>query len=96
MDTTAQLDSILQADYVLIHVNYSRENKNMEMMERLDFPQRFGFPVLVVLDQDGNRIHTQNTGILEKGDFYSEDKIAAMLKHWNRAAIDPKTYQKKN
>ena len=93
LDTVPQLDSLVHADYVLIRVNYSRENKNPEMMEKLGFPQRFGFPVLVVLDQEGNRIHTQNTGILEKDDFYSEEKIADFLKGWNREAIDPETYK---
>lgn len=95
IDTTPQLDSLVKANYVLIRVNYSKENKNMEMMEQLGFPQRFGFPVLVVLDENGNRIHTQNTGILEKDDFYSERKIADFLKAWSRVAIDPKTYTKK-
>ncbi len=54
-----KIDSLLNADYVLVKVNYSKENRNAEAMELLDFPQRFGFPVLVVLDQHGNRIHTQ-------------------------------------
>ena len=94
MHETPQLDSLLQADYVLIRVNYSKENKNPDMMAHLGYPQRFGFPVLVVLDQQGNRIHTQNTGILEKDDFYSEEKIAGVLKDWNRRAIDPATYKK--
>ncbi|MBN1952300.1 MAG: thioredoxin family protein [Bacteroidales bacterium] len=93
IESTPQLDSLVQADYVLITINYSRENMNPEMMESLEFPQRFGFPVLVILNQDGHRIHTQNTGILEKGDFYSEEKVADVLKHWNRSSIDPKTYQ---
>lgn len=64
-------------------------------MARLDFPQRFGFPVLVVLNQEGERIHTQNTGILEKDDFYSEEKIAGFLLNWNTKAIDPETYSSK-
>jgi thioredoxin-related protein len=89
---TPKLDSLVKADYVWIRINYSRENKNPEMMERLGFPQRFGFPVLVILDQDGNRLHTQNTGILEKGDFYSEEKIAGVLSGWNRRAVDSETY----
>jgi thioredoxin-related protein len=93
MQNSSLLDSLVKADFVLIRVNYSKENKNPEMMARLGYPQRFGFPVLVILDQDGNRIHTQNTGILEKDDFYSEEKVADVLKGWNREAIDPKTYK---
>lgn len=93
MQNSFLLDSLVKADFVLIRVNYSKENKNPEMMARLGYPQRFGFPVLVFLDQNGNRLHTQNTGILEKDDFYSEEKIADVLKGWNREAVDPETYQ---
>jgi thioredoxin-related protein len=91
----AKLDSIIQADYILIHVNYSKENKNPEAMARLEYPQRFGFPVFVVLDSTGKRLHTQNTAYLEEGELYSEEKIVEFLMDWNRKAVDPVTYQNK-
>ena len=37
----------------LSRINYSKENKNPETMALLEYPQRFGFPVLVVLDAAG-------------------------------------------
>lgn len=95
IDTTPRLDSLVKADYVLIRINYSKENKNPEMMAQLGFPQRFGFPVLIVLDQDGKRIHTQNTGYLEEDESYSEKKISEFLRNWNRRAVDPDTYKPK-
>ncbi len=88
-----RLDSIIQANYVFIRVNYSNENKNPEAMELLDFPQRFGFPVLVILDENGNRIHTQNTAYLEEDNSYSEKIIFSFLKVWNKEAIDPTKYK---
>ena len=88
------LDSTIRADYVLIRVNYSKENKNPEAMKRLEYPQRFGFPVLVVLDGNGKRLHTQNTWYLEEeGTFYSEDKIKAFLKNWTVKAVSEDTYR---
>ena len=54
-----KLDSLIKTDYVFIRVNYSKENKNPEVMSQLQFPQRFGFPVLVVLDDKGNLLHTR-------------------------------------
>jgi uncharacterized protein YyaL (SSP411 family) len=87
------IDSILKADYILIRINYSKENKNPEIMARLGFPQRFGFPVLVVLDALGNRLHTQNTAYLEKDKGYDAEKMKRFLLDWNRAAIDPATYR---
>jgi thioredoxin-related protein len=87
-----QLDSLIKADFVYILVNYSKENKNMDVMASLGNPQRFGFPVLVILDDKGNRIHTQNTAYLEEDKTYSEKKIREFLLNWNSIAIDPSSY----
>jgi thioredoxin-related protein len=88
-----QIDSLINADYVFILVNYSKENKNLEVMKQLEFPQRFGFPVFVVLDAKGKRMHTQDSGLLESGsDSYSREKIITFLKNWNRNALNPKNY----
>ncbi len=88
-----KLDSLVKADYVFIRINYSKENKNPEVMRRLRYPQRFGFPVLVVLDEKGNLLHTQDTGYLEKGDSYSESNIERFLMLWNTKALNPDTYK---
>jgi thioredoxin-related protein len=90
-----QIDSILKADYVLVKINYSPENKNREVLAKLDFPQRFGFPVLLVVDGDGKRLHTQDTGLLELGKGYDPEKIKRFLLSWNHQSLDPKTYLKK-
>lgn len=90
-----KLDSIIAADYVFLRVNYSRENKNFDVLEKLEYPQRFGFPVMVVLDEMGKRIHTQETGNLEENKSYSEKKIERFLVSWNRKAVSPETYKKK-
>lgn len=92
LHTDTAIDSILKADYVFILVNYSKENKNLPLLKELDFPQRFGFPVLLVLDKTGKRIHTQDSGLLEAGDGYDTKKVLGFLKGWNVAALDPKSY----
>lgn len=78
---------VLDANFVLVKVNYSKENKNEMVLEKLEYPQRFGFPVLVVLDDHGKRIHTQDSGLLESGDGYDTKKILNFLKNWTKAAI---------
>jgi thioredoxin-related protein len=83
------IDSVMKADYVYIHVNYSKENKNSEVMKQLEFPQRFGFPVLVVLDGTGKKIHTQNTVYFEKDESYSEEIIRDFLVDWNYKSLHP-------
>jgi thioredoxin-related protein len=90
--TEPKVDSIIKADYVNLLLNYSRENKNLDILESFQFPQRFGFPVFVVLDGDGKLLHTQDSGLLELDKGYSVKKVSTFLKNWNVAALDPKNY----
>jgi thiol:disulfide interchange protein len=92
--SNARIDSILHADYVLVYANYSSENKNTKAMERLGHPERFGFPVLVVLNAEGVRLHTQDSGLLEGGPLgHDPDKVMTFLRNWTRKAVDPQTYK---
>lgn len=87
------IDSLITADYVVMHINFSKENKNPDVMKRFDFPQRFGFPVFLILDGKGNRLHTQNSGYLEEGDGYSEKKVSEFLKQWNSGSLKATNYE---
>lgn len=87
------IDSLFKADYVVGHINYSKENKNPEAMKRLGFPQRFGFPVFVILDGEGNRLHTQNSAYLESGEGYDNEKVAEFLKHWRPQSVKEESYK---
>lgn len=89
-----QLDSALNANFVLVHVNYSKENENEEIMSLLEYPQRFGFPVFVVLNNEGTRVHTQDSGMLEKGEGYDKERVLRFFDKWSAKAINPDTYGK--
>ncbi|QKZ12489.1 thioredoxin family protein [Spirosoma sp. KUDC1026] len=92
-DTT--LNRLLKQNYEVVHVNYSPENKNEATLAQLGYPQRFGFPVFVVLDGKGNRIHTQNSAYLEEGKGHSPKLVAEFLQQWSPTATDPKSYVSK-
>jgi len=85
----AQIDSLLKADYVRVLVNVPREKdkRDAELMSSLNNPQRFGFPVLVVLNQEGERIHTQDSWYLEKDKDYDLEKLVQFFKMWTVAAV---------
>ncbi|MBK9047940.1 MAG: hypothetical protein IPL74_15030 [Bacteroidetes bacterium] len=83
---TTTVDSIINTNCIVLHLNYSKENKNNEALNRLGKPQRFGFPVFVILDGSGNRLPTQNTGYLEEGEGYSEKKVIDFLQQWTPEA----------
>ncbi len=93
----AKIDSIIKKNYVFILVNYSKEKpayKNLEILKQLEFPQRFGFPVLVVLDDTGKRLHTQDSGFLESGNGYDTTKVTTFLKCWIPDVLKEETYKK--
>jgi len=87
------LDSMIQKNYVVYHLNYSKENFNTKLFAKLKFPQRFGFPVFMVLDGKGELLHTQNSAYLEEGKGYSKEKVMEFLGHWTTAAFDPANYK---
>ena len=90
-----KIDSIIKADYIYILLNYSKENKNLDILKTLQNPQRFGFPVFVILDGNGVLLHTQDSGLLELDKGYDPRKTATFLKQWNVKAIDPNNYPDK-
>ena len=89
------IKTIVDDNYLVYHLNYSKENKNEALLKQYEFPQRMGFPVFVILDEDGKRIHTQDSWMLESGEGYDEKKVAHFFKSWTVAAIDPATYESK-
>jgi thioredoxin-related protein len=91
LDTT--LKTLLQGNYILYHLNYSKENKNLDYLKELGFPQRFGFPVLVILDANGKVLHTQDSSLLEKGNGYDKEKVESFFRGWSPAAFDAQLYK---
>lgn len=93
-----KLDSLLNANYVFLLLNYSKEKpeyKNLDIMSKLEYPQRFGFPVFVILDSDGKRLHTQDSGYLEADKSYDAGKVELLLKNWSKTALNPEKYKTK-
>jgi thioredoxin-related protein len=91
---THEIDTLISNNYVFYHLNYSKENKNLDILKTLDYPQRFGFPVLVVLNRKGVRIHTQDSGFLELNDGYDKEKTIEFLSNWTPRALNPKNFEK--
>lgn len=87
------LKRITDEGYVVYLLNYSTENKNLDYFKSLGFPQRFGFPVFIILDAEGTRLHTQDSGLLEKNKSYDADKIKNFLQAWSPAAFNEKLYK---
>jgi thioredoxin-related protein len=66
-------------NYLVYHLNHSPENKNLDYLQKLGSPQRFGLPVFVILDENGNELWIQDSSGLISGNGYGEEKLAALL-----------------
>ena len=89
-----QIDSIINSAFIWYHLNFSKENKNLKTLARLGYPQRFGFPVFIILNEHGERIHTQNSEYLEDGKkSYDKNKVKDFLEMWSPKALDGKQYE---
>jgi thioredoxin-related protein len=90
--TDKSIDSLVKTNYVVYHLNYSKENKNEKLLAKYGFPQRFGFPVFLVLDASGKLIHTQNSVYLEEDKGYNKKAVTGFFNDWAAKALDPKQY----
>ena len=77
-----EIRELINNNYVVVKLNYSPENYNEVAMDFLEKPGRFGYPVFVVLDAQGKRLHTQDSGLLEEDKGYSKKKVTGFLKGW--------------
>ncbi len=88
-----KIDSVMNSAFVWYHLNWSKENENKAVFKKFGYPQRFGFPVFIILDGDGNRLHTQNSVYLEDGKkSYTKEKVQEFLEMWSPNALHPKMY----
>ena len=83
-----EIANVVKENFVYIHVNTSKANKNEEALRRLGNPGRFGYPVLVILDDDGRVMHIQNSSYLEEGKSYNHKKVLEFFLNWTRKAIE--------
>lgn len=91
--TDKSIDSLINDNYIVYHLNYSKENKNQELLKRYKFPQRFGYPVFLVLNGKGELLHTQSSWYLESGKSYDKEKVVAFFNDWSPKALDPAQYK---
>ena len=94
----SDIAKVVNDNFIYIHVNYNPRKSGGEeqvkaaktLMQRLDNPQRFGFPVFVVLDQNGKVIHIQDSSFLEEGQGYNKAKVLRFFNNWTPKAVEQK------
>lgn len=84
------INSVIEQNFVYIHVNYHPRKAtewSAAMMKRLNNPERFGFPVFVVLDEQGKVLHIQDSSFLEEGKGYNQEKVLRFFQNWTPKAV---------
>ena len=74
----AEVKKLVDENYVWLKLNWSPQNRNEAVLSR--WPRVKGYPHLFVLDGDGRLVHSQDTGQLEAGKDYDNDKVLAFLR----------------
>ena len=92
-DTT--ISKLIDENFEYIHVNYNPRKSESEekqaqaaaLMKRLNNCGRFGFPVFVILDEEGRVIHIQGSSFLEEGQGYKQEKVLRFFRNWTPKII---------
>lgn len=95
ISTDSDIAKVVGDNYIYLHVNYNPRKSGGEqqvkaaaaLMHRIGNPQRFGFPVLVLLDTNGNVLHIQDSSFLEEGKGYNKEKVLRFFKAWTPQAV---------
>lgn len=89
------ISKVIADNFEYIHVNYNprksgskeQQQQAQSLMKRLNNCGRFGFPVFVVLDEEGKVIHIQDSSFLEEGQGYNQEKVLRFFNSWTPSAV---------
>jgi thiol:disulfide interchange protein len=77
---------LLDAGYILVHVNIGRLDRNLDISRRYKVPLDKGVPALAVLDSDGSLIFSQEGGEFEDMRHMKSGAVTEFLTHWKAPA----------
>ena len=74
---------LLAEKYIFLLINFSPSNKNEELLTSLGSPKYAGYPIIMLLNEKGNKIHCQNSDEFKIDTRnYDENRILDSLKSW--------------
>lgn len=95
IEKDAAISKVINDNFVYAHVNYSprqsqgeeRAQQAVALMKRLNNCGRFGFPVFVVLDEEGRVLHIQDSSFLEEGQGYNQERVLRFFRSWTPEVV---------
>lgn len=82
----AQNRPLLDANFVLVHINIGRMDTNLDIARQYGVPIEKGVPALAVLSERGTLLYSQKNGEFEAMRRMESSSVTEFLKHWRRAA----------
>jgi thiol:disulfide interchange protein len=73
---------ILEANYVLVHVNVGHMDANLDIAERFGVPVHKGVPALAVLSDSGTLLYSQRGGEFEAMSHMQSSAVTSFLVQW--------------
>ncbi len=82
--TKDYVQKALLDNYVFLRINFSPSSKNEDVLRKqLDCPKYDGYPILLVLDENGKKVLAKTAGEFKIGaNNYFAPKIEKALKDW--------------
>ena len=76
---------LLEAGFVLVHVNVGRLDQNLDLAEHAGVPLNKGVPALAVMEADGTLLYSQKAGEFEAMRKMQSSAVTEFLTQWKPA-----------
>ena len=77
---------LIEANFVVVHVNIGRIDRNQDIAERYGIPLGKGVPALAVLDERGKLLYSQTGGEFEDMRHMNAGALTQFLQRWKPRA----------
>ena len=74
--------SILEANFVMVHVNIGRMDANLDIAKQFEVPLDKGVPALAVLSEQGALLYSQKNGEFEAMRRMESSEVTSFLVQW--------------
>lgn len=79
---SADLVGTIEKNYVVVHVDVGRMNKNVDLAKKYNVPLSKGIPALAILDPHGNLLFSQSQGEFEDARHLGHDAFTQFFERW--------------
>ena len=78
----AQNKPILDANFILVHINVGHYDANLDLAKRYEIPLKKGVPAIAVLSDTGKLLYSQKGGEFESMSKMQSSSVTQFLTQW--------------